>query len=190
MMYWGMQLPLFQVGDTVRAGHGGGADSRSEELGGDGATSANWTAAIWRRARRSTSRVVALPGKDFTGKVKSIGGTGGPPWDRHFECKITLDNPSPELRPGMSANMVITTERLDERALGARRRRCSRATGAPSSTCSGADGFVPHDVKLVRRSESQVVIDGLNEGAGGRAVESRPDAEQARPPAQQAQTAR
>ena len=34
MMYWGMQLPPFQVGDTARAGHGGGADSGPEELGG------------------------------------------------------------------------------------------------------------------------------------------------------------
>ena len=26
------------------------------------------------------------------------------------------------------------------------------------------NGFMPHDVKLVRRSESQVVLDGLKEG--------------------------
>ena len=58
-------------------------------------------------------RVVALAGKEFPGKVKSIGGTSGPPWDRHFECRITLVKPAPELRPGMTSNMMITVDTLD-----------------------------------------------------------------------------
>ena len=62
--------------------------------------------------------VVALAGKTFPGHVKSLGGTAGSPWDRHFECRISLDQPAPELRPGMTSNMVITVETLDNVTLG------------------------------------------------------------------------
>ena len=47
---------------------------------------------------------------------------------------------------------------------GCRRRRCSKATAAPSSIAQSPNGFMPHDVKLVRRSESQAVVTGINEG--------------------------
>ena len=46
--------------------------------------------------------VVALPGKSLHGKIKTIGGTTGPPWDRHFDCRVAIQDPFPELRPGMS----------------------------------------------------------------------------------------
>ena len=48
------------------------------------------------------------------GHGQSIGGTTGPPWDRRFECTIALDNPTPELRPGMSVRMVITTQLMND----------------------------------------------------------------------------
>ena len=56
--------------------------------------------------------VVALPGHPFHGRVKDLGGTGGPPWDRHLECRMRLDDPILELRPGMSVEVVITTDLL------------------------------------------------------------------------------
>ena len=56
--------------------------------------------------------MAALPGRKFQGRVKIIGGTTGPRWDRHFDCRISLDDPDPELRPGMSVRMVIPTDRM------------------------------------------------------------------------------
>ena len=56
--------------------------------------------------------IIALPGKRLSGHVKDLGSVAGPPWDRHFDCKIAIDHPAPELRPGMSALIVITTEVL------------------------------------------------------------------------------
>jgi len=108
--------------------------------------------------------VVALAGKSFPGHVKNIGGTGGSAWNRHFECRIALDQASPELRPGMTSNLVITVESLDN------------VTWVPSQALFESDGrsfvylrtpsgFMPHDVTLVRRSESQVVLTGISEGA-------------------------
>ncbi|HXA49280.1 MAG TPA: efflux RND transporter periplasmic adaptor subunit [Candidatus Acidoferrum sp.] len=163
VFYWGMQLPPFQIGDTARAGM---AVAQIPDL-------KNWevNANVGELDRGHLSvgqpvniRVVALAGKEFAGKVKSIGGTSGPPWDRHFECRITLDQPAPELRPGMTSNMVITVDTMDN------------VLWIPSQALFESDGrnfvyarnksgaFLPHDVKLVQRSESQAVITGINDG--------------------------
>jgi hypothetical protein len=162
MIYTGMQLQPFQLGDTVRPGL---AVAQIPDL-------KNWevSAQIGEldRGHLSTGQqvaisVVALPGKSFAGHVKTLGGTTGSPWDRHFECRITLDRPAPELRPGETSNMTITVETLNN------------VTWIPSQALYESDsrkyvylktpkGFMPHDVTLVRSSESQAVITGLNDG--------------------------
>jgi HlyD family secretion protein len=74
-----------------------------------------------------------------------------------------LDQPAPEMRPGMTSNMVITAETLDDvtwipsQALF--------ETGGKTFVYQRTDkGFAPHDVALVNRSESQAVVKGLTEG--------------------------
>jgi HlyD family secretion protein len=163
MMYWGMQLPPFQIGDTARAGM---AVAQIPDL-------KNWevSANVGELDRGHLSvgqpvtiRVVALAGKEFPGKVKNIGGTTGPPWDRHFECHITLDKPAPELRPGMTSNMVITVDTM-ENVLWIPSQALFESDGRNFVYARNASGtFLPHDVKLVQRSESQAVITGINEG--------------------------
>ncbi len=159
----GMQFPLLQVGDTVRAGMGVVQipDLKSWEI----------TAQIDEQDRghlalqqRADVRVAALPGKAYKGTVKNLGGTTGPPWNRRFECRLSLDDPSVELRPGMSARVVVRTESIRDalwlpaQALfesGARKFVYVRAAGG---------GFAEKDVELVRRSESQVVLKGIEAG--------------------------
>ena len=163
VIYTGMQLQAFQVGDTARPGL---AVAQIPNL-------KTWevSAQIGELDRGHLSsgqpvsiNVVALPGRSFPGHVKSIGGVSGSPWDRRFECRITLDRPAPELRPGETTNMVIETEKLQNVAW------------IPSQALFESDsrkfvyqqspqGFVPHDVTLVRSSESQTVITGIDEGA-------------------------
>jgi len=162
MMFIGMTLPMLQVGDTVQAGM---AVAQIPDL-------ENWevSAQIGELDRGHLAEkqkvaitVVPLPGKTFHGSVKNIGGTSGPPWNRHFDCKVAIDDPAPELRPGMTANVVITTETL------------SNTLWAPSQAVFESDGrsfvylqshgsYTPHDVTVVRRSESQVALTGLSEG--------------------------
>jgi multidrug resistance efflux pump len=163
MMYWGMSLPPFQIGDTTRAGM---AVAQIPDL-------KNWevNANVGELDRGHLSvgqavmiRVVALAGKEFPGKVKSIGGTSGPPWDRHFECRITLDKPAPELRPGMTSNMVITVDTM-ENVLWIPSQALFESDGRTFVYSRGPNGFLPHDVKLVQRSESQAVVTGINEGS-------------------------
>ena len=161
-MFFGMSLPMLQVGDTVRAGmavvqipdlKNWEVNARIGELD-RGHLAEKQTVAI---------TVVALPGKNLHGAIKSIGGTTGPPWDRHFDCKIALDGASPELRPGMTANVVITNEVLKS-ALWVPSQAVFESDGRAFVYLQSASGFTPHDVKVVRRSESQVVLTGINEG--------------------------
>jgi HlyD family secretion protein len=163
MIYSGMQIQAFQIGDTSRPGLAVAQipDLKSWEVSAQigeldrGHLSVGQPVAI---------SVVALPGKSFPGHIKLIGGTTGMPWNRRFECRIGLDRPAPELRPGETSNMVITVETLDN------------VTWVPSQALFESDsrkfvymrtpkGFLPHDVTLVRTSESQAVITGIDEGA-------------------------
>jgi multidrug efflux pump subunit AcrA (membrane-fusion protein) len=160
---WGSYLPALQVGDTVRAGmgvaqipdlHNWEANARIGELD-------RGHLAIGQTAELS---VVGLPGQKFIAKIKSIGGTTGPPWDRHFETKLTIASPSPALRPGMSVRLLITTDTmksalwLPSQALFESANRKFVYVQSPNGS------FTPKEVKLVRRSESRAVIEGLGEG--------------------------
>lgn len=162
MIFWGMTLPLFQVGDTVRAGM---AVAQIPDLN-------NWevSARIGELDRGHLSpsqkadiKVAALPGRVFAGKVKDVGGTTGPPWDRRFDCKLTLDQPVAELRPGMSAEIAIVTGVVPA-SLWVPSQALFESDGRSFVYLHTPGGFVPHDVKLVRRSESQVVLTGVQEG--------------------------
>lgn len=160
--FGGMKLPDFQLGDTVRAGM---AVAEIPDL-------KNWEiAANFGELDRGhllpgqtvAVEVVALPDAKFTGKVADLGSTTGPPWNRHFETKIRLDNPSPALRPGMSVRIVVTTDVLPQ-ALWLPSQAVFETGSRTYVYVPGGGGFVARDVKLLRRSESQVVLDGLAEG--------------------------
>ena len=158
----GMTFPLFQVGDAARPGV---AVVQIPDL-------ATWevTARIAEQDRgyisigqRAAFAMVALPGRSYKGKVLNLGGTTGPPWDRRFECKMTLEQPTPDLRPGMSVRILLETGRM-ENVLAIPAQALFERDGKPFVYLRTNTGFSPSDVKLVRRSESQAVVEGLKEG--------------------------
>jgi HlyD family secretion protein len=158
----GMTLPYYQTGDSVRAGM---AVAEIPDL-------KNWeiSATIGELDRGHLAvgqpvdvGVVALPGNAFHGRVQDLGGTGGPPWDRHFQCKIHLLDPTQELRPGMSVSVVVTTDLL-KNALWIPAQALFESGSRTYVFVPSGGGFSPHDVKLLRRSESQVVVEGLPVG--------------------------
>ncbi|HEY1217373.1 MAG: efflux RND transporter periplasmic adaptor subunit [Bryobacteraceae bacterium] len=162
MVMEGMTLPDYQPGDAVRAGM---AIAEIPDLH-------NWqiTATIGELDRGHLAlgqkvdvTVVALPGRAFHGHVVDLGGTSGSPWDRHFECKMRLDDPAPEMRPGMSVRLVVTTDVLRGVLWVPAQALFESGSRTYVYTPSGSS-FAPRDVKLVRRSESQVVVEGLKEG--------------------------
>lgn len=161
-MFFGMTLPMLQLGDTVRAGM---AIAQIPDL-------EHWevNARIGELDRghlsekqKATITVVPLPQKVFHGWVKNIGGTSGPPWDRHFDCKIAIDDASPELRPGMTANVVITTDTLPN-TLWVPSQAVFESDGRSYVYLQSHGAYTPHDVTVARRSESQVALTGLTEG--------------------------
>ena len=160
--YWGMQLPLLQVGDTVRAGMPV-AQIPDLETWEVAARIGELDRGHLKEGQIADIEVVALPGRKYRGKIKNIGGTTGPPWDRRFECKLSLDDPSPELRPGMSARIEIRTGELAN-VLWVPSQALFSSDGRTFVYLHGESGFQPRDVTLVRRSESQVVLTGLVEG--------------------------
>jgi HlyD family secretion protein len=161
-LYYGQQLPDFHVGDAAR---GGQAVAQIPDM-------SNWevSASIPELDRGHlaagqavTIRAAAIPGRDFRGHVKSLGGTSGSAWDRRFECRIALDETGPELRPGMTSNILITVESLND-VLWVPSQALFESDGRAFVYVQTPQGFVPRDVTLVRRSESQAVITGIAEG--------------------------
>jgi hypothetical protein len=72
----------------------------------------------------------------------------------------------------MTSNLVITVETLDN-VLWIRAQALFESDGRTFVYTRGPSSFVPHDVSLVRRSESQAVITGIKEG--GIVAMSNPD---------------
>jgi multidrug efflux pump subunit AcrA (membrane-fusion protein) len=113
--------------------------------------------------QKAVVTIVALPGHPFAGHVKEVGGTSGPPWNRRFECRISLDNPVPELRPGMSAQIVVTTDEM-KGVLSLPAQALFENDGRSFVYVQTGSGFTPKDVSLVRRNEMRVVVTGVAEG--------------------------
>lgn len=162
MMFYGMVLPLFQVGDQVRPGMAVAEipDLTTWEISANIGELDSGHIAVGQKAVTS---IVALPGHPFTGRVKEVGGTTGNPWNRHFECKISIDNPLPALRPGMSANIVITTDEM-KGVLSLPAQALFDRDGRSFVYIRNAGGFTAKDVTLVRRNEMRVVVSGIDEG--------------------------
>ncbi len=160
--YSGMTLAYFQVGDQVRPGRVVAKipDLKTWEVGANIGELDRGHLSVGQLVDIS---IIALPYSTFTGRLKDLGGTSGPPWDRHFECKISLNNPSLELRPGMSARIVIHTDELHN-VLSRPAQALFEADSRTFVYVQAGKTFASRDVKLVRRNESRVVMDGLKEG--------------------------
>jgi HlyD family secretion protein len=159
---YGMTLPLFQIGSAARPGMPVAQipDLKSWEVSAMVSELDRGHLAVGQPV---SITVVALAGKSFPGHVKDLGNTTGMYWDRKFESRITLDQSGPELRPGMTCNVVITAEKL-ENVLWVPSQALFERDGRSFVYLKTPSGFTPRDVTLAKRSESQVVLTGLKEG--------------------------
>lgn len=160
--FTGMTLPFYQVGDTVRPGMAVAEipDMHNWELA---ANVGELDRGHLQSGNKVDITVIAVPGHPFHGHVKELGGMTGPFWDRHFECKISLDDPTPELRPGMSATITVTTDEL-KGVLSLPSQALFESDGRTFVYVRSGSTFAPQNVKLVRRNETRAVVDGLAEG--------------------------
>ncbi|HEY4360954.1 MAG TPA: efflux RND transporter periplasmic adaptor subunit [Bryobacteraceae bacterium] len=161
-LFFGQILPLFQVGDAVRPGMAVAEipDLRNWELG---AKVGELDRGHLVEGQKVDITVIALPGRTFQGHVKDLGATTGLPWDRHFEAKIALDNPSIDMRPGMSANIVVTTDEMHN-VLWLPAQALFESDGRTFVYVKSGKSFTAKDVALQRRNETRVVVTGIEEG--------------------------
>ena len=159
---WGMYMPPYQVGDSPRPGK---AVAQIPDLSSWEATAriGELDRGHIAEGQPAEAEVVPIPGRTLKGRIKTIGGTTGPPWDRHFDCRVSIQDPLPALRPGMSVSLRIVTGSI-KNALWIPAQALFEAEGRKYVHVRSATGFTTKDVELVRRSESQVVIKGLTEG--------------------------
>jgi len=158
---WGSYLPSYQIGDMVRPGMAVAQipDMANLEIS---AKIGELDRGHIAEGQKVEIEVAAVPGKKFQGRVKSIGGTTGPPWERRFETRVQVESPIPQMRPGMSVKLrIVTGESKDVLWLPAQ--ALFESDGRRHVFIKQAGTFTPKDVTLVRRNESQVVITGLSE---------------------------
>lgn len=163
--FWfpGMTFPHYQVGDNIRPGMGVAQipDFNSWEASVVITEADRGLLAVGQDA---TVRVIALPHLELKAKVSNLGGTSGPPWERRFECKLSLVDKAPELRPGMSCRVTIATETMKD-VLYIPAQAVFESDSRKFVYVLEGGSFVARDIQLIRRGESQVVIAGLPEGA-------------------------
>ncbi|MBI3403880.1 MAG: efflux RND transporter periplasmic adaptor subunit [Acidobacteria bacterium] len=113
--------------------------------------------------------VDTLAGAAFNGKVKTVAGMAsrGDMWGgdgtRKFDATFALDKPDDRLRPGVTAQIIILGEAI-KNALFLPRQAIFEREGKPVVYVRKGSSFEPQEIKIAKRNESQVVIEGLPEG--------------------------
>ncbi len=158
----GTVIPEFQVGDPVRPGSTVAElpDLNHEQISVDINETQAGSVSIGQPARIT---IAAFPGWIFHGQISQVGGVQGPPWARQTTCLVSLPPTRAQLRPGMSARLVITTGALQHTAWLPTQAVFTQ--GKRSYVYVPQNGkFVEHNVRIRLRGETQVAIAGLAPG--------------------------
>ncbi len=163
IFFTGMTLPDFQAGDAARPGQ---AVAQIPDM-------SRWEVSAQipeadrghlEAGQRVAVLPAAVPGRELAGHIAVLGGSTGSAWNRTFNVRIALDESDPGLRPGMSADVVITVDVLED-VLWVPSQALFESDGRGFVYRRTPEGFVTEDVTLIRRSESQAVITGIEQGA-------------------------
>lgn len=165
----GMTLPEYREGDQVRSGR-----SIAQVL--EGAMELQVRLEESDRANINPGQKVqvavdGIPGVQFEGTVKtiaSLASRGGMfnfgDQTRRFDADFQINSSDPRLRPGETARITITGNHLQNVLLLPRQAVFER-DGKQIVYLKSGSSFLPHDVKVKNRTEGQVIIEGLGEGA-------------------------
>ena len=168
MYYSGMTLPEYRTGDMVWAGRmiAEVLDTSGIELQAkiDEADRANLNP-----GQPAQVRVDGLPGGTFDGTVRNVSGAAARGFfeiesRRKFDTTLQLTAPDGRLRSGLSASVVISGQQLKD-VLYVPRQALFEKDGKPVVYARRGTGFEAKPVQVKFRSESRVVIEGLEPGA-------------------------
>ena len=184
MYFSGMSLPEYRVGDMVWTGRmiAEVLDVRGLELQAkvNEADRANLNV-----GQAADVRVDGLPGGVFAGTITSISGAAARGFffendsRRKFDTTLQIAKPDERLRPGLSADVVISGQKLNG-VLFVSRQALFEKDGKPVVYARAGGGFEPKPVKIKVRSESRAVIEGLAEGTEVALVDPEADTKAAR----------
>ena len=163
VIFTGMQIPVFQLGDTARPGQT--IAFIPDMSGWEVSTQIPETdRAFLAVGQQAVIQPKAMPGREFKGRVSLLGGSAGSAWNRTFNCRIRLDESADDLRPGMSVDVTLHVETLQD-VLWLPSQAVFEREGRRFVYRQTPEGYITHEVMLVRRTESQAVVTGIEEGA-------------------------
>ena len=168
--YEGMALPLHRPGDTVYSGR------PVADVFDVSTLEVRARVNEQEHANVSVGQVATLESDVVTGirptaKVASIAGLGradsrsGPL--RQFDVTLELRDPDPRLRPGSTVRLLVEGQTI-KNVLLLPRQALFEIDGKPNvylRSGGGNESFSPRPIKVLHRTESQIAIEGIEEGA-------------------------
>ena len=113
--------------------------------------------------------IYALPYQKISGKVKDVAGAAlqstffSNSGTSRFGVVIALDHPDPQLRPGLTGVVTISAGEM-KNVLYLPPQAIFAKNGNPVAYVRKGGDFVPQKIKIVRRSETRIAVEGLAEG--------------------------
>lgn len=170
LMYYydGMSMPTYHAGDTVSSGRPvmDIFDMTTMEVRAKVNEQERANIAVGQTARIEADSV---PGLTPKARVLAVAGMGRPDSRsgplRQFDVTLELTDPDPRLKPGTTVHVLVDGGIVDK-VLLLPRQALFEIDGKPTvymRTGSG-DAFVPRQVKVLHRTESQVAVEGIDEG--------------------------
>jgi len=167
--FMGMPLPDFHEGDEVQPGSFIAKVLDVDQMEIQGKVSETDRANL-SAGTPAEVHIYALSGTEIKGKVKTVAGMamrnmfgmgGGV---SKFDVIVQLDKPAPELMPGLSAEIEMSGG-LEKSVLYLPPQAVFEKDGGPVVYLRAGKRFESKKIKIARRSESRVVVEGLDEGA-------------------------
>jgi len=168
IFFSGMSLPEYHEGDQVQPGRTVGEviDPKEMELAADvGELERNSV----REGEPVAIRLDALPDSALSGTVKTLGGVNnrrfwGDNSRTKFEITIALTTKDSRLRPGLTAQIVISGEPR-KNALCIPREAVFLKDGKRVVYVRKGNAFEPHEVTIRAENEGRAAIEGISAGS-------------------------
>jgi multidrug resistance efflux pump len=163
----GMVLPEYRDGDQVQPGRLVAQVLNVDQMEIQSKVDENDRANI-NPGQAVEVHVDALPGETYTGKVKTVAGMAsnnfwGGQTVRKFDASFLLDKADARLRPGVTAQVVILGDKTKS-ALYLPTQAVFSKDGKPVVYVKNGSHFDSREVKIARRTEGQLIVEGLSEG--------------------------
>ena len=167
--YEGMAMPLHRPGDTVFSGRpvADVFDVSTLEVRARVNEQERANVSVGQLAKIESD---VVPDIRPVAKVASIAGLGRPDSRsgplRQFDVSLELREPDPRLRPGSTVRLLVQGDTVKD-VLLLPRQALFEIDGKPHvyiRTGSG-DAFSPKPIKVLHRTESQIAVQGIDEGA-------------------------